>query len=58
MNFGTEFTELAATVGSNKKDTSGDLNKYILTGKQWVLVIVAALILAGGIDIWLRASGL
>lgn len=60
MNFGTEFTELSATTGSDKtnKNDDGTCNSYILTAKQWVIVVVIALILAGGIDLWLRISGL
>ena len=56
MNFGTEFTELAATIGSKKESEKDD--DVFLTRKQWVLVILASLALAGGIELWLRASGM
>ena len=55
MNFGTEFTELAATVGSDKKGKGDDT---FLTPKQWALVVAAGLLLALGLHLWLRASGL
>ena len=55
MNFETEFTELAATVGSEKNAKSDGV---LFTKKQWAFIIVVALLLAGGIELWLRASGL
>jgi hypothetical protein len=55
-HFGTDFTVLAASAGSDKKD--GKKDDTFLTPKQWALVIIAGVVLAGLIELWLRHSGL
>jgi hypothetical protein len=55
MNFGTEFTELAATIGA-KKD--GKKDDCFLTPKQWALVIGAGVLLAIVINFFLVRSGI
>lgn len=56
MNFGTEFTELAATTGADKKSEKS--SGCLLTGKQWALVIALGIAIAVGIDLWLHYAGL
>jgi hypothetical protein len=56
MQFGTEFTELAATIGAKKNET-GKTDDFLLTTKQWILVVATGIFLALGIDFWLALSG-
>jgi hypothetical protein len=62
MNIGTEFTELAATIGSKKdgdeETTTKPKNEVFLTPKQWALVVLASAVLIGVLDFWINHIGM